>query len=480
MGVKISSLSEWNHIFDERMKPLILPDERGKTGQVTVAIVRKIVEMAKDMREKGQRVRIKSFTRRLSTEAEISLSRKTVAEILIANDFYQASSRRRRPRFYQRMKQGIPNGLLSVDGSKFKVFVDGVCYRFNLELAVDVQSFYHSAFSVSGSETAEEVIRVIEAHKASWGSPLAMVSDYGSGNLSDEVMAYLLQHQIEHLPAGPGNPKGNGTAESAFSGMKDVIGTIALNTSSPTLLAKSVLEKIVSVYIALRNRLPLLGERRSAEEIISHPASQEARHQLSGHYQTRAQRKDDPDRQQKLDRLDWIIRYHRLDVDEPSWKRAQICMVSYDREAIAKSEEAFLTAVRRDQHRCSLPYFFGILKRVQQEMDEQKHKDYCCNRYNEQQMRERECQKHKEMMETVKPTTVENLVAMLQEVLKSKLDFVKETSIRLVKQMLQNLRNQYQYLGVLKKKISDALGEVQSMSLSQRQEAFNLVELYLA
>ena len=46
--------------------------------------------------------------------------------------------------------------------------------------------------------------------------------------------------------------------------------------------------------------------------------------------------------------------------------------------------------------------------------------------------------------------------------------------------IFQNLKNQYQYLGVLKKKISDALGAVQSLSLPQRQEAFNLVEQYLA
>ena len=77
-------------------------------------------------------------------------------------------------------------------------------------------------------------------------------------------------------------------------------------------------------------------------------------------------------------------------------------------------------------------------------------------------------------------TTIENLVAMLQEVLKKRAGFIRETSIRLVKQMLQNLKNQYPYLEVLKKKISDALGEVQSMNLSQRQEAFNLVEQYLA
>jgi len=474
--LKISALSEWSQFFDEGMTPLVLLDERGKTGKVTVEIVRKIIDIAKEMRDKGQRLRLKSFTRRLSTEAEISLSSKTVADILVANDLYQVSTRRRRPRFYQKLKQSIPNGLISVDGSEFKVILDGVCYKFNLELAVDVQSYLHSAFSVSGSETAEEVIRVIEAHRTLLGSPLAMVSDHGSGNLSGEVKDYLSRCQIKLLPAGPGNPKGNGTAESAFSGIKEVVGSIVLNSSSPALLAKSVLEKIISVYITMRNRLPLFGDRQSPEEIMRHPASQEVRQQKGDHYKQRAQKPDDPDRQRKIDRIGWLISYHNLNIDEPSLKRAQTCIVYYDQEAIAKSEEAFLTAIRRDQNRRTMPYFFGILKRVQKEMSEQKHQDYCYKRYNEQQMKERDRQKHQGMVEMAQPTTIENLVAMLQEVLKTKVGFIRETSIRLVKQMLQNLKDQYQYMGVLKKKISDALGAVQSLSLTQRQEAFNLVE----
>ena len=230
----------------------------------------------------------------------------------------------------------------------------------------------------------------------------------------------------------------------------------------------------------MRNRLPLLGDRQSPAEIMNHPTTPEVRQQMGDHYKKRAQKQDDPDHQRKHDRIDWLISYHKLNIDEPSLKRAQTCIGYYDQVAITKSEEAFLTAVRRDQNRRTMPYFFGILKRVQKEMDEQKHKDYCYKRYNEQQMRERERQKHQEMVETAQPTTIENLVAMLQEVLKNKADFIRETSIRLVKQMLQNLKNQYPYLGVLKKKISDALGEVQSMNLSQRQEAFNLVEQYLA
>lgn len=481
MGLKISTLSEWNQLFDEKMTPLVMLDERGKAGKVTVEAVRKIVAIAKDMRDKGQRLRLKSFTRRLSAETAICLSSKTVADILVANDLYQVSTRRRRPGFYQRLKQSIPNGLISVDGSEFKVVLDGVCYKFNLELAVDVQSYLHSGFSVSDSETAEEVIRVIEAHRASWGVPLAMVSDHGSGNLSDKVDAYLASSRIELLPAGPGNPKGNGTVESAFSGMKEVVEPIVLNSTSPALLAKSVLEKIASVYMAMRNRLPLCGDRQSPEEIMSQPTSPEARQKMGDHYKKRAIKKNDPpDRQQKLDRINWIINYHNLQIDEPSLKRAQTSIVYYDQEAIAKSEEAFLTAIRRDQNRRTMPYFFGIIKRIQKEIDEQKYKDYCYKRYNEQQMVERERQKHQEMVETAQPTTIENLVAMLQEVLKNKAGFIRETSIRLVRQMLQNLKNQHQYLGILKKKISDALGAVQSLSLLQRQEAFNLVEQCLA
>ena len=56
------------------------------------------------------------------------------------------------------------------------------------------------------------------------------------------------------------------------------------------LLAKSILEKIVSVYIAMRNCLPPLGDRQVPEEIVSHPASPEARQQRGDHGKKRAQK----------------------------------------------------------------------------------------------------------------------------------------------------------------------------------------------
>jgi transposase InsO family protein len=480
LHLKISSLAEWDKLFDRAMTPLTMPEKRGQTGKVTVESVSRIVFLSREMQDKGQRLRLKSFTQKLNREEGLDLGRKTVEEILIANDLYQANTRRRRPGFYQRLKQSIPNGLLSVDGSEFTVKVNEIKYTFNVELAVDVQSYYHSGFSIAESETAREVVRVIEAHKQARGTPLAIVSDHGSGNLSGEVSKNMRGNRILPLPAGPGNPKGNGTVESAFSGMKKTIGPIVLTTTSPADLAKSVLEKVISVYISMRNRLPLWGQRQSPEDTMGSPVADTDRQKMEEYYKNRALKKQaSPDNQQKTERIDWIIHYHHLQMDEPVLKRARTCLVHYDMEAIAKSEEAFLSAIRRDPNRRTLPYFFGILKRVQKDRDEQQYKDYCFKRYNENQMKERDRQKQHELEQSNQPTSIASLVAMLQEALQAKAVFIRQTSIRVIKQMLENLKNQYRYMGILKKKIADALGEVSSLSIAQRQEAFNMVEQFL-
>ena len=71
MGVRIGTLSEWNRIFDEKMLPLIVPDGRGKNRKITPDMVKQIVEMAKERKSKGRRIRLKSFTKQLTTEKDI-------------------------------------------------------------------------------------------------------------------------------------------------------------------------------------------------------------------------------------------------------------------------------------------------------------------------------------------------------------------------------------------------------------------------
>ena len=239
------------------MKPLKIPDKRGKASKVTLEIVRHICRKAKQLKDQAKRIRIKQFTENLKNEDDIELSAKTINEILIANDLAAAQSRKKRPQFYQSLCQQIPNGLLSLDGSEFIIWLDNMPFSFNLELAVDVGSFTHTAFSIADTETTEEVIRVLEAHRRQWGTPLGIVCDHGSANLSKDALDYLQAQGIELVAAGPANPKGNGTDEGAFSQMKKALGVIRLDMSSKKALARSVLDALVSVYVYMRNRLCL-------------------------------------------------------------------------------------------------------------------------------------------------------------------------------------------------------------------------------
>jgi hypothetical protein len=459
------------------MIPVVISDKRGKASRITAEIVRQIVEAAKDIKAKGHRLRLKAFVKELSKGHDIVVSRKKVTEVLIANGLYKASIRRRRPRFYQRLRQTIPNGLISVDGSEWKVSINGITYKFNLELGVDVESFCHTAFSVSESETTEEFIKVMEKHKTLWGTPVGLVCDHGSANLSSESIRYLNRNDMKIMPAGPRNPKGNGTCEGAFSEMKDVIGEIQIEASSPRDMARMILEKIVSVYVKMRNRVPRFGEKDIPSESMISPVSNKEREDIRERYRKRRQKPEDPEKKAKLDRLYFIIKNHQLETDEKSLKRGQKCIVSYNLEAISKSEEAFLRAIRRNRERATLPYFFGILKNIQDEMDEARYEDYCRQRYGYEQVLDREREKREQMDNR---PTVEGLAGMIRNAVLSRLPDLKNILVGQARRMACHLKKQYRYLNVLRKKILDALNEVSEFTLEQLEKATMLMEEILA
>jgi hypothetical protein len=475
LSLKSSTLSEWNHSFDEQLNALQIPDRRGKAGKVTAELVRQVVKAAQQERDEGKRIRIKSFTQKL-TEQEIVLSSKTVADILIANDLYKVRVKNRRPQFYQSLRQSIPNGLVSIDGKEFKVVVSDEVHTFNLEMSVDVHSFMHSAFSVSDTETTAEFIKVLEDHCAQWGKPLALVTDHGSANLSDRAQVYLQENDIEILPAGPANPKGNGTVESAFSGMEEVIGTLCLDASSPYSLAKGLLEKIVSVYVTMRNRLARRESRGCPEAMMETPVKTQQRQDLRGRYRQRAESRKKPVSTTKQDRLQWLIGHYGMSVDENSMKRAGKCIEYYDLDAISKSEEAFLRAVSRNRDRCNLAYFFGILKNIQVEMDAARYKEYCREHYNYQQMKDRERQQRE--IEQDK-TTVDVMVDTLRAAISCPLTQVKDTAINQARRMALDLQNQYRYVAPLKKKVLDVLDGIGELTLIQRNTIVGFVDRFL-
>lgn len=449
----------------------MVPDNRGKAAKVTIEIVRCIVEKAKSDKTRGKRIRLKQFAADLKLKEGINLGAKTVEQILIANDLYKARTRKKRPRFYQSLCRKIPNGLLSLDGSDIIVWLGETSYRFNVELAVDVVTFAHTAFSIADNETAEQVIKVLDSHREFWGLPIGVLYDHGSANISAEVQRYLHDLGIESVPAGPGNPKGNGTDEGAFSQMKKALGTIRLDSSSPKSLARSVLDALVSVYVYMRNRLRVGGANVSPAGHMVVPVTDEQRHrerqELRNHIAAKAASQDD---QLKLDRLHWVIRHHGLEVAPDALTRAQRSIKAYELEAIRKTEAAFIKAISRKADRQNLPYFFGILKNIQQQRDDEAKAQYCRERYNYQVMLDLDRQKN----EQSPPLTINDVIGMLEKTVTVKVRFVKALAIRKAREWTHELMKSYQYLGSLRKKIEDALGNLKHLTIEQKQEAWEL------
>ena len=476
LRVSFSVLNGWNRVFDENMEAFKLPDGRGKAAKITLEMIKTIVQAAEGLRSRGKRLRLKGFTEQLRKEHGICLSKRKVREVLIANNLFAARTRKRRPGFYQSLRRQIPNGLVSLDGSELTVWIDEKPYKFNVELSVDVKTFAHTAFSVGDTETCDEVIRVLEAHRKDWGVPLAILCDHGSGNLGEKTRNYLRMNCIELAPAGPANPKGNGTDEGAFSQMKQVLGTIRLDTSSPRALARSVLEKLISLYVTMRNRVfvkeKTLTPRQEMRIPVSKVQKDMEREKIRDHIAAKVKPQGD---QGKIEQLHGLIRYHDMTVETATLKRAEKTIKAYEKEAISAAEEAFIKAVNRKSERKTLAYFFGILKRIQQERDDDAYRRYCHQQYNERVMMQLQQQEQQSLYDH----SVQDIIGILVQATKATIQFIKELAIKKAHQWTRELMESYSYTGTLKNQFAKALEALTDLHLDQKNMIWELIEQFL-
>ena len=468
----MSALDAWNQEFDQELRPYKKADNRGKAAKVDIHTVRLVVDKARELKDRGKRLRIKSFARKMQEELGLNLGWKTIQDILTANDLYRPKTRQKRPRFYQSLCRDIPNGQLSLDGSEIKITLGTQALTYNVELGVDVASFCHTGFEVSPTETSEAVLSVINQHIQNWGHPLGVILDHGSANLSGSVQDFL-GRQIELLPAGPANPKGNGTDEGAFSQLKRTIGSIRIDTSSMQALGKSILENIIAVYITMRNQMNLHRSQKSPQEGMQAQVSEEEKARQQKKHREYKENKNRDENRPKLDRLHWIIQHHQISPEPEGLKRAEKCIKYYDREAITKSEEAFLKAVNRDSGRCTLAYFFGILKNIQQDLDDQRYQEYCRRRYNYDLLLENERRKEEQQKNKV---SVERILKLVCSAMEITIDSLKRSALLRCQEYVKELLGSRSYKRPLWKQFMEAIGARTDLDLTQKEEASRLIE----
>lgn len=119
-------------------------------------------------------------------------------------------------------------------------------------------------------------------------------------------------------------------------------------------------------------------------------------------------------------------------------------------KAILETEKAFVKAVNRKRERLSLPYFFGILKRIQQDQDDNAYKRQCQERYNYDQMKNQI--KEQDEQRKPKPSTVQNVLNILLSAIKAPAKYLKDVSLRRAKEWTNELIRTTKYIGTLRKK----------------------------
>ena len=479
LRMSTSTLMDWSKYFDVNLQPYEKEERRGKAVTVTAEMVRLAVTLAQKKLDKEERIFIESFTREFNMASERSLGAETIREILIANDLWAVNTCIKRPVFYKNLCKRIPNGLLSIDGSEIELNIDGEPYKFNLELGVDVGCFNHTGFDIGKSETSQAVLSVLKQHVRDYGYPLGVVFDHGTANLSEAVRTWFVEHDIEIVPAGPGNPKGNGTIEGAFSQLKKVFGRIKLDSSTPENLGKSVLTALVALYVEMRNKLPLRKNCVTPQAAMKTETSEEVRQKERERLiQHKKNRKDSGEEQNKLKALHWVIQNHDLDVDTPSFRRAEYSIKFYSTDAIQKTEKAFLKAVNRNSDKKNLSYFFGILKNIQQELDDAQYHDYCREKYYYKSLLESEMRQREDTEKQSKPPfdMIVDLAAAALSVYGESQKIVRNRC----KAWLDLHLKSSKYLEPVRKNVQDAIGRLNEVDTKTKEDVWGWIEPLLS
>ncbi len=144
-------------------------------------------------------------------------------------------------------------------------------------------------------------------------------------------------------------------------------------------------------------------------------------------------------------------------------------------KAILATEKAFIKAVNRKKGRLNLPYFFGILKSIQQEQDDHVYKRYCQKRYNYYQMKKlMKYQQEKQNMQ--KSLTVENVINILVSAFNAPAKYIKKMALRRAQEWTTELKKTTKYIGTLRKKFEDGLAKMSQLELYLKEKIGKYVD----
>ena len=149
-------------------------------------------------------------------------------------------------------------------------------------------------------------------------------------------------------------------------------------------------------------------------------------------------------------------------------KRAELTIKYYSLDAIHKTERAFVEAVNRKQDRKSIAYFFGIIKNIQQEEDDQVYKDYCREKFEYLRMLDNERQEKK--IQSSKPSIALVIDLALTAIGQSRV--VQDIAMGKCREWLNNIFGSMKYGAAMRKRIQEQIGKMRNLTITEKETAW--------
>lgn len=123
--------------------------------------------------------------------------------------------------------------------------------------------------------------------------------------------------------------------------------------------------------------------------------------------------------------------------------------------------------------RCSLAYFFGILRNVQQDLNDQRYRDYCREKYNfELQLKNKRLRGESQAQEA----SIEGVVQMIATALGLTNDNLQQSALRRCQQRIQELLETRSYIKPLWNQFLKAIGARNDLDMNQKERAASIIE----
>lgn len=398
-SVANTTLAEWEKVLEDNHE-----ERRGLALSVTEEFIGFICEAADEyqqMRKRKKRIKIKFFLKWLNRykKKEVAYfncgkSRRLITDILVANGRYKEKVSEKYPVYRPRIKRFYPNAQVVLDGKEKDIELWGEKFSFNLETLQDMSSEAITACKLSDEEDGRVVRAVIEEHLEKYGSPLSILYDNSSANLSSEVSEVLKEYHIIPINAFKGRPQTKAILEGEFGLFERTVGELKIDGLKKKDLAKDILSIVVDIYIKMRNMMGRCSicNRRPLDLMNYAPTEQEmdnAKRDLKEikKRSDRLREKGGNPLPEKEQLIEDIIKRNQLFIDDID--RFKKVMLAYDREALEKAELDFYAYSHReifDETKRTGQYFGGIVRNKQMDIDNKKKEELKRRRYFVDQM----------------------------------------------------------------------------------------------